>query len=165
MSRLVIAALLLTLVWAMTLASFAPADLAVGLLVAITLLALFRRLLFTEGGPTPIPGLARRIARFPVFALAVLREIAVGTVLVARVVLGLQRAEQPGIVKIPVAERSEAGIATSALAITLSPGELLIDVDEDREVMLIHVLMAEDPEGIRAHHAEFFRRYQRDVFP
>lgn len=165
MSRLAIAALLLTLVWALTLASFDPADLAVGLLLSIALLLLFRRLLFTEKGPTALPGLVRRIARFPIFALAVLREVAAGTVLVAGVVLGLRRADRPGIVEVPLGERSEAGIAASGLAITLSPGELLIDIDEERGMMLIHVLEAEDPDAVRAHHAEFYRRYQRDVFP
>lgn len=165
MSRLVITVVLLVLVWALTLTSFDPADLAVGALVAVALLLAFRSFLFTEEGSAPGPGLARRIVKLPLFVFAVLREITVGTVFVSSIVLGFRRAERPGIVTVSIAERSEVGVAASALAITLSPGELLIDVDSEHDVMLIHVLEARDPDQVRAHHADFYQRYQRGVFP
>ena len=71
----------------------------------------------------------------------------------------------PGIVAVPIAERSPLGVAVSGLATTLSPGAFLVDVDWEQRVMLIHVLDASDPDEVRADHQRFYRRWQRHVFP
>jgi multisubunit Na+/H+ antiporter MnhE subunit len=56
-------------------------------------------------------------------------------------------------------------LAATALALTLSPGEVLVDIDRSRGVMLVHVIDAHDPDAVRARHDHFYRRYQRGVFP
>jgi multisubunit Na+/H+ antiporter MnhE subunit len=68
-------------------------------------------------------------------------------------------------VAVPIGGRTETGLAVSALVATLSPGEVLVDVDRERGVMLVHVVDAADPEGIRRRHEDFYRRYQQKVFP
>jgi multisubunit Na+/H+ antiporter MnhE subunit len=163
MSR-VLAVVALTLVYALTLASFAPADLVLGALAASAILVATRRLTLAAA---PLDGLslARRLLGFPIFALELVREIAVGTWQVSLVVLGLRPLVQPGIVAVPLGERSESGIAASALALTLSPGEVFVDVDRERGVMLVHVLDARDPDAVRRRYAHFYERYQRRVFP
>ena len=161
----VLAALLLTAVYALTLASFALWDLLAGLLISAALLLATRRLTLEEGGHRGPPPLWRRIVRFPVLCLALLREITVGTWQVALVVTGLRPLREPGIVAIPLGDRSTAGLAASALLVTLSPGEVFVDVDHDRRVMLLQVLDASDPAAVRERHDRFYLRYQRDVFP
>jgi len=84
---------------------------------------------------------------------------------VALVVLGRRPLDCPGIVAIPIEERTPIGVAVAALAFTLSPGDVLIDVDEEEQVMLIHVLDASDPEAVRARHRNFYERWQRRAFP
>ncbi len=155
---------LLTLVYALALASFHPADLATGALVAGAVLFACRRLVFAGGGRRE-GSRAARIVRFPRFAVAVVREILVGTWQVALVVTGLRPLSRPGIVAVPIGERSDTGIAVSALAMNLSPGEVLVDVDHDRGVMLVHVLDASDPDLVRSRYDTFYRRHQRGVFP
>jgi multisubunit Na+/H+ antiporter MnhE subunit len=125
---------------------------------------LCRRFLLT-GAPLAGGVLLRRLIAFPLFALAVVRDIVVGTWQVAVVVLGLRPLRHPGIVAVPIGERSRLGVAVSALATTLSPGSFLVDVDWQERVMLIHVLDATDPDAIRDGLARFYRRYQRHVFP
>ena len=66
---------------------------------------------------------------------------------------------------IPVGDRTQTGVAVSALVATLSPGEVLVDVDRERGAMLIHVIDAGDPEATRRRHEDFYQRYQRRVFP
>ncbi len=156
--------LLLVAVYALTLASAHPLDLLAGALVAAAILIALRRFLFTL---EPLPGssLARRVIAFPRFALAVLWQVALGTWQVGLVVVGRRPLSRPGIVAIPVGERTGAGVAASALAVTLSPGEVLVDVDWERGLMLLHVLDASDPDALRRHHARLYERYQRSVFP
>lgn len=156
--------LLLVAVYALTLASADPLDLAAGSVLAGSLMIALRRFLFSGERHTD-PSLVMRIASFPRFALAVAVEVARGTWLVTLVVAGRKPLARPGIVSIPVGERTRGGVAASALAITLSPGEVLVDVDWERGVMLLHVLDAGDPAAVRRHHADFYDRHQRAVFP
>lgn len=163
MSRALAVALLAT-VYLLALASLDPLDVAAAVVVSILVLALLHRFLL-ELPPVPGRELARRVLRFPLFALAVLREITVGTWRVALIVVGVRPLSRPGIVAVPIGERTPTGVAATTLAITLSPGELLVDVDWQREVMLIHVLDARDPEAVRGYYEGFYRRYQSQVFP
>jgi len=160
----VLALVLLVLVYALALASFQPWDLALGATLAAGVLAWSRRALFPS---RMLAGraLLRRVARFPVFALAVVCEVVVGTWQVALVVVGLRPLDHPGIVAVPIGDRTPSGVVASALALTLSPGEVLVDIDWRRRVMLLHVIDASDPAAVRARHERFYRRYQRGVFP
>lgn len=159
-----LAFLLLVSVYALTLASLHPLDLLAGGVIAAALLVALRRFLFS-GGPLTPPSVLKRIVSFPGFVFAVAREVARGTWLVTLVVIGRKPLARPGIVAVPVGERTPSGVAATALAVTLSPGEVFVDLDWERQVLLLHVLDATDPEAVRRHHAAFYDRYQRLVFP
>ena len=162
--RMALAFLLLVAVYALTLASAHPLDLLAGGVLAAALLVGLRRFLFSGARPAGA-SIARRILSFPRFGLAVATEVARGTWLVALFVSGRRPLARPGIVAIPVGERTRGGVAATALAVTLSPGEVFVDVDWERGVMLLHVLDASDPDAVRRHHAAFYDRHQRAVFP
>ena len=164
MSRFVLALVLLVLVYALVLASFHPWDLAIGGAVAAALLWGTRSFLF-GGRPQPVPGLGGRLVAFVPFVAATVRDIVRGTWNVALVVLHLRPLRHPGIVAVPIGERTRLGVAVSALATNLSPGSVLVDVDWEHGAMLIHVLDASDPDAVREEHQRFYRRYQRRVFP
>ncbi len=154
----------LTLVYALVLASFHPYDLLIGATVSGALYFATRGYLF--GDEPDVKGdLIGRVVAFVPFAVAVARDVAVGTWEVALVTLHLRPLRNPGIVAVPIGERSPVGVSVAALVMTLSPGEFLVEVDWERKVMLMHVINATDPEDIRRSHEEFYRRYQRKVFP
>jgi multicomponent Na+:H+ antiporter subunit E len=164
MSRTVRVALALGVLYAMTLASTDPLDVATGtLLGGALLLALGRRLRLEPGGD--IPSFGQRLLWFWPFVGAVLVDIAVGTWDVALRVLGLRRIERTGVVRVPIGDRTERGVAVTALTSTLSPGSVLLDVDWERGDMLVHVIDASDPDAFRAKLDRFYDRYQRKVFP
>lgn len=165
MKRAVLALLLLTLVYAMVLASFHPLDLLFGAVLSGALLYAFRAFLFGGAGgkPKPLPGLAGRFAAFFPFAWAVAWDVVKGTWEVALVTLHFRPLVSPGIVRVPVGERTPTGVAVSALVTTLSPGAFLVEANE--EFMLIHLLDAADADAAREKHEEFYQRYQRKVFP
>ena len=157
-------ALALGVIYALTLASADPVDLLMGAAAGgLLAAALGRRLPATFDAPSPPH--ARRLLWFPVFAGAVLADIVTGTWDVALRVVGLRRLERPGIVRVPIGERSDRGVAVSALATTLSPGSVLVDVDWERRDLLVHVIDASDPGAVRADLQRFYDRYQRRVYP
>lgn len=164
MKRALFSMILLTLVYALVLASFHPWDLAFGALLSAVLLFSFRRFVF-DGKPAPLPGLSGRLIAFWPFVFAVVRETVSGTWRVTKVTLGRGPLQGSGIVAVPIGERTTIGVAVSALVATISPGEVLIDINWDEGVMLYHTIDASDPEAVRRSHEHFYRRYQSRVFP
>jgi multicomponent Na+:H+ antiporter subunit E len=86
--------------------------------------------------------------RLPATLLAVLRYLLVlladligSGVQVARIVLDPKLPIQPGVVAIPSGCESELATALSAHAISLTPGELVVEID-DEGVMYTHCLDA-----------------------
>jgi multisubunit Na+/H+ antiporter MnhE subunit len=102
---------------------------------------------------------------FAPFAALVFRDMVVGTWEVALVTLHLKPLERPGIVAVPVGDRTPFGVAIWTLVTGLPPGSYFVDVDRERGVALIHVLDAGDPEAFREQQEVFYRRYQSKVFP
>ena len=164
MTRLALSLVLLTLIYALTLASFDPWDLFIGALVAAGLLELFQRAVIGRR-PAPLPDLSARLVAFIPFSGRILGDMLDGTWQVALVVLRVRPLRQPGIVAIPIEGRSHRGVAATALVTSLSPGSYFIGVDWQQGVMLFHFLDASDPDAIRRDLAQFYRRYQRRVFP
>ncbi|GIU95376.1 MAG: hypothetical protein KatS3mg012_1833 [Gaiellaceae bacterium] len=164
MSRTVLALVLLTVVYALALASFDPWDVALGLGASATTLLIFRRLLLGDR-TAPIEGLVRRAIGLPRLVWRIVVDITVGTWRVATVVLHLRPLEHPGIVVIPLGERTELGAVMSAYLSTLSPGECVVDIDWERRCLLMHVLDAGDPDAVRARFARFYEDCQRRVVP
>ena len=168
MSRALLGLALLALVYALTLASADPLDLLAGLALGAVGVAVQRRLRGVEPadeGADRAAALPARVLAFPLFVGGLLADVARGTIDVALRTLHLRMVERPGIVLVPIEERTRLGVAVSALATTLSPGSLLVDVDWQRRAMLIHVIDASDPDAVRAQHRRFYERYQRRVFP
>lgn len=164
MARALIIVPLLTLVYALALDSFELWDLAIGALISSAVLALaWPQIIEAPGG---VGGnLLRRAVAFVPFLLAVTRDVTVGTWVVALVSLRLRPLPPTGIVAVPIEERTPLGVAVCALVTTLSPGSVLVDVDDERQVMLFHVMDVRDPDRVRAEQRKFYERYQRHVFP
>jgi multisubunit Na+/H+ antiporter MnhE subunit len=158
--RTVLALAALTGVYLLALASVAPADVAAGVAVAAAALAVARR---APGNPRT--GSLRSLPALVPFLAAILVDVARGTWEVALVVLGVRRLRAPGTVEIPIGERTELGTVVSTLASTLSPGEVLIDIDHERGVYLIHALDAGDPDALRTRHRHGYERRQRKAVP
>ena len=158
------ALLLIVAVYLLDLGSTSPWDAAMGAAIGAVVLVGFNRFLGVGVGPANGNVLVRMLL-FPRLVFAIAVDVAVGTARVAKVTLGISPLRSPGIVDVPIGERSETGIAVSALASTLSPGAFLIDVDRDAGVMRFHVLDATDPQAVIDDHQVFYQRYQRQVFP
>ena len=101
----------------------------------------------------------------PRFLVATLLSVGRGTWEMALAVLGLRRPTDAGIVEVPIEPRTKAGAIAAALASTLSPGEVLLDIDDERGVVVLHVFDASDPDAVRARHLRGYERHQRKALP
>lgn len=164
MSRCIFAVALLTGVYCFALASLHPWDIFFGALFSSVLMVMFRRFLFGDR-PSRIPGFAGRVAAFFPYAFVIVWDIITGTVEVTLVVLHVRPIKRPGIVAIPMGDRTEVGVAVSMIATTLSPGSFFIEADWEKRVMFVHVLDASDVEAVVEDHQQVYARWQRKVFP
>lgn len=93
-----------------------------------------------------------RYANLPLMLLALVRyvvqliyDLIVSGIQVARIVLDPALPLKPGIIAIPSQSESPLSTALSAHAITLTPGEMVVEIDE-KNVMYTHTLDAEEAE-------------------
>ncbi|HRJ56816.1 MAG TPA: Na+/H+ antiporter subunit E [Anaerolineales bacterium] len=77
------------------------------------------------------------------YAVVVIWDVIRGGISTARIVLDPKLPLKPGIVAIPYGKKSELGSAFSAHAITLSPGELVIEIDSEGN-MYTHALNVDE---------------------
>jgi len=71
---------------------------------------------------------------------------------------------KPRIIRYPVAGLTDVEITTLANAITLTPGTLSADIDEDTRTLYIHCMYAQDRETAIAELDELRNRLLREVF-
>lgn len=161
MTRRVIATVLGAAVYLAVLGSTDPWDAATAVAVTGASVTALRGHLF--------PGRRRRLSArsvvaFLPFTLATAGLMARGIWQVGAIILGIAPLRRPGIVSVPIGPRTPGGVAATGLALTLSPGEVLVDVDEERGVMLVHTIDASDPSAVRKRYEALYTR-QREVFP
>ena len=162
MTRFVLFTAALTIVYLLVLTSVHPGDVLLGAALSATIAAAAT---FPRPTSRADPPLTRRLAAAPAFALGTLADMVRGTWHVALYVLGRRRLESRGIVAIPKGERSTSGVAAWGYLTAISPDEIVVEADDERAVLLVHLLDARDVAAIRARHHWMYERRQRRVFP
>jgi multisubunit Na+/H+ antiporter MnhE subunit len=162
MSRFILRTVTLTAVYLLVLTSARAGDVLVGLALSAVIAWAWTRVSPAVPGGSRIAG---RLVAAPALALGALADLVRGTWRVALFVLDRRRRASPGLVAIPKGERTPSGVAVWGYLTALAPDELVVDVDEERGLLLVHVLDARDPHAIRARHEDTYERRQRRVFP
>jgi multicomponent Na+:H+ antiporter subunit E len=164
MARYALVVLISVAVYVATIGRLEWWDVAMSGAVAAGAAWAFRGHLFRGPSPSGLT-LLRRALFVPPLVAWVIWEIIRGTVVVAAYSLRLRPLAHPGIVAIPLGERTRLGATMSGFFTTVSPGTFLVDFDWAARTMLIHAIDATDPDAVRADHQAFYRRFQRHVFP
>jgi multicomponent Na+:H+ antiporter subunit E len=111
------------------------------------------------------------LRRAPLALLALVRYVAI--LIVDMFLSGLQVASlvfdprlpiKPGIIAIPSLSESELSVALSAHAITVTPGEIVIEIDDDG-VMYTHCLIATESEKKSADAQRLRIQLLQNIFP
>lgn len=98
-----------------------------------------------------------RVTRFVGFYL---RELVFANLLVARSVISGVPPIRPAVVRYPMSLRSDLGVTLLANLISLTPGTLTLDVNEDDHVLWVHGLHVESADDLRQHLAGLEHRLQ-----
>lgn len=149
--------------WYALIGRLGPVDLAFGLAVVTSSWLLYQRL---SELPNRIPP-----GKFRVWLVGVVRYLViyVGWDMVrsaARVfakVLQPRIEVSPAIIAVHIPEASRAGLILLAYGISLTPGEQIIDVDDERRILYVHSLDAPDPEAMRARILSQYDRYIKEA--
>ncbi|WP_332898595.1 MULTISPECIES: Na+/H+ antiporter subunit E [unclassified Haladaptatus] len=97
--------------------------------------------------------LGRAVGAVPyalLYVLVFLRELATANVDVAYRVLSPSMPIHPGVIEVPLRVKSDLGITTIANSITLTPGTLTMDYNEETNTLYVHAIDARDPAAIMA---------------
>lgn len=164
MMRISKAIVALTVIYLLALPSSDPWDVGFGAVLALAITLTFRQFLFAEEELAEEPFI-RRMARLPALLVATLLVIARGTVDVARAVLSPDGPQNAEFVELPIIEQTVEGLAINNLLLTLSPGSVLVEVDDESNSRLMHYLDASDEEAVKADARRFYERFQRPVWP
>lgn len=147
----------LTTVYLLYMTSLEPGDIAAGAVFGLAV-AWGLRLRHAARARTRPPERAR--AAVATFAETG-REMVLGSWRVMRFCLG-ERAH-PGLVEIPRDGRSPVAVALWGVLTGEAPDEVVVDVDEERDILIVHLIDASDPDGVRERHRRTLIERQRKV--
>ena len=158
MSRVITQALFFMGVYLLVMTSAKPGDAAAGLLLGLGLAIALRPRL--SGRPPAAPTLAGLVALGPVLATTAI-EMARGSWRTVR--FCLRGGGSPGCVEIPRAGRSRHAVALWGVLTGEAPDEIPVDIDEERDVLIVHLVDAGNPDAVRERHRRAYERAQRKV--
>jgi multicomponent Na+:H+ antiporter subunit E len=137
-------------------------DMATGVVLAALVVAVGRR--HREAAPsTSARATLRRLAGVPALVGGTLVDVVTGSAQVIRCCL--RRPPDPGLVWLPTGPTSPASFAAWGIRLGITPNTVVVDVDEERGAVLVHVLDAHEPETVRVEQMASYRSRQRRVFP
>lgn len=141
----------LTTFWLMLQQTLQPAQILLGLALAVLLA-------WASSTLRPLRARLRRVDLAAALALVVIREIVKSNFAVGKIVLGLSgRERRSGFVEIPLELRDPHGLAVLAIIITSTPGTVWSGLSKDGGCLTLHVLDIKDErESVRyiKHHFE-----------
>lgn len=148
-------------IYLLVISSLAPGDLLIAAVLGLaTAVGLGARGGAGAGpGETEPFGVRARAAAGLVLSTAA--EVVRGTWRTARFCLGAPAS--PGFAEIPRGDRSAGRVALWGVLTGEAPDEYPVDVDDERDVLIVHLLDATDPDAVRARHARADERWQRRV--
>jgi multicomponent Na+:H+ antiporter subunit E len=134
--------LLLAFGWCAVTGSFTLANLIAGFVIGYATLWIARPLL----GPSAYFERLWAILRLAIYFHY---ELVVSSLRVLWDVVTPPIYSRPGIIAVPIEAKTDLEILLLANLVSLTPGTLSLDISEDRRVLYVHAMFADDPEEVR----------------
>lgn len=107
----------------------------------------------------------RRLWALLTLLVTFLKALLVSAWQVARAVLSPTARLQPAIVAVPIALKTDLGIAILANMVTLTPGTTALHISENRETLYIHVLDSPSADAVIRNIKDTFESLIRRIEP
>ena len=135
----------LAAIYLLVLTSVHPGDVAAGALLGLGVAVWLRPRRSAAAAPPPVTsrGVAAMLAQTAV-------EMVRGSWRTARFCLGAPA--DPGLVEIPRGDRTRVEVGVWGVLTGEAPDEVPVDVDEERDVLIVHLVDASSPEAVRERH-------------
>lgn len=148
----------LAAIYLMVLTSLDPGDIAMGLALGLAVVLGLRAHAVDRHEHPPLLVMLRAVVAM---VATTAREMVVGSWGAVRFCLG--GAARPGFVELPRGDRSHRGVALWGVLTGEAPDEYPVDVDDERGVLIVHLLDASDPDAVRERHRLARERTQRHL--
>jgi multicomponent Na+:H+ antiporter subunit E len=119
----------------------------IGLVLGLSLAWVLRRFYQPE---IPLAETLRGVPLMVVYILTFLKELLTANVDVAYRVLAPSMPIDPQVIEIPLRVETDLAITTIANSITLTPGTLTMDYDDERNALYVHAIAAADRSSVVA---------------
>ena len=161
MTGILLRAASLLAVYLLVLTSAKPGDVLTGGVLAVAVAFALRPRQVGQARAEAAP--LERVCAAGAVAAGTALEMVRGSWRVVRFCLGAPA--RPGFVEIPRGARSRVNVAMWGVLTGEAPDEVVVDVDEARDVLIVHLLDAGDPDAVRARHRRTYENHQRKVVP
>jgi len=143
--------------WLLLQGSLAPASLLWAAILGIGLPWLVHPFIW----PGPPPRRLRAVLRL---TLVVLWDIVVANLTVAKIVLDPRREPQPAWIELPYTLQDPRAVVLLATIITTTPGTVSATIDEQRQIIAVHVLDTDDPAAVASEITSRYERPLKEIF-
>jgi multisubunit Na+/H+ antiporter MnhE subunit len=144
----------LAAIYLLVLTSVDPGDVAFGLLLGLALVLGLRARSVDVHAHPPLSVVIRAATAMIV---GTAYEMVIGSWRAVR--FCIKGGANPGFVEIPRGDRSHRGVALWGVLTGEAPDEYPVDVDDERGVLIVHLVDASDPDAVRERH----RRNERTL--
>lgn len=142
MARLLLLIIILMCFWLLMSGHYTPLVTGLGVLSVV-----FAGIMSSRMGGTDEEGLPLHLLpRLPAYLLWLIKEIILSNITTAKIIL--TNTPKPLMFRIPSSQTTEAGIATYANSITLTPGTVTVDIDD--KGFLVHALAPEFADDLKS---------------
>ena len=114
----------------------------------------------------PEPLVIRRPLRVVEYAAVVLYDIVVANLQVAAIILGPLSRLRPAFVRVPLDLRTDFAVTVLASTVTLTPGTVSVEVEDDgtgRRLLVVHALRCLDPDDMVRTIKERYERRLKEI--
>lgn len=134
----VLLAVPMAILWVLVLGDSSVESFGVGLLVGFAVAVTLR----VNRVAVNVRRMPDQLVAFVVYVITLLRDVIISSIEVARIVLSRDLPVNPGLIEVPTQDTTESDFiaAFSAHGITITPGELVVDFDDPKEIMYVHCL-------------------------
>lgn len=148
---------MLLLTWLLLVNSLAPAQIALGLLLAWSLPLLLRK--FRLHGTH-----MRHPLRLLRLLVVVMKDIIIANIQVIPLILGPNSRLKSGFIEFPIELPHDFAVSMLASMVSLAPGTVSTDISADRRTLLIHVLHLKDADAMIAWIKREYETPLREIF-